>query len=245
MGRALQTPTPTIKGITTVVPSSKGGTGVSSINAIPQALGVVSELSMGLPSGVAKVGTDGFVRNSQLPLSAVSDVTIDGPDDIYQGQAVAFTITNYDINTPYVISVSAGSVSRVGATINYTAPATGQSVVMTVNTRDCAFQVKTSVPIKPSITVPAYGTKISGTSTTLTSSLYSGTVSAHFSSDWQIASDIDFAVMKFQTVNDTTSMTSWAVTGLVAATNYVARVRHKATDGTYSEWSEPVRFSTL
>lgn len=245
MGRALQTPTPTLKGITKVVSQWEGGTGVTTIADIPAALGVVSQLTMGKPDGVAVVGSDGYVKDSQLPLSAVADVTIDGPDNIYQGQTVTFTITNYDINTPYTLAVSAGTISRSGASITYVAPSTGQSVVMTINSRQCVFQVQTTSPVKPSVTAPAYGTKISGTSQTFTSSAYAGTLSPHFSSDWQIASDIDFAVMKFQTVNDTASKTSWAVTGLVATTSYFTRVRHKSTDGVYSEWSEPIRFSTL
>ena len=245
MGRALQTPTPALRNVTIVVPQSKGGTGVTSINSLPAALGIVSKQNMGAPFGVATTDIDGHILSSQLPVSAATFVTIDGPDEILQGQTILFKITNYDINTNYAITVSAGTITRSGANLTFVAPNAAQSVLMVVNSRNCVIDVKATAPDKPSILTPVYGTKFSAPSYTFTSSAYTGTLSLHFSSDWQIATDVDFNVLKFQTLNDTTNKVSWPMTGLVAATSYLVRVRHKATDGTYGSWSEPTRFTTL
>lgn len=244
MGRALQTSTPVIKNVTVVVPVAKGGTGVSSINSLPAALGIVPKTSIGVPLGVAGSDSNGYVSLSQLPTSAVPGVTIDGPDEIFQNTTVAFTITNYDINTPYNITVSAGLVSRVGATINYSAPASAQSVTMTVNGRPCVFVVKATSPAKPTVTSPVYGSSVAAPNYTFTSSNYTGTVSAHLTSDWQIATDPSFSSVIFQSLNSAVNKVSWPLTGLAAATQYIVRVRHNATDGTVSAWSEPVRFNT-
>ncbi len=244
MGNSIQTPTATLRAVTIVVPQSKGGTGTNHENNVPIALNVVPTRKLGVPNGLAKADSLGYVDPQQLPLSAVRFVTIDGPDEIFQGQTVNFTITNFDINTTYTVEVSAGTVSYAGNSITYNAPATPQSVTMTVNGRECVFEVKQTAPEMPTITSPVHAAVLEGTSYTFTSSVYSGTLSPHQSSDWQIATDPAFANIAFSSLEDTNNKVNWPVTGLNFNTAYFARVRYKSANGVYGSWSNTCVFTT-
>jgi molybdopterin biosynthesis enzyme MoaB len=243
MSRILQTPHASLRDVKIVVPISKGGTGVSSEADLPVALSIVGKHAMGAINGVGTLDVNGLVPNDQLPLSAVPWATIDGPDEIFPGQTVTFTITNYDINTPYVVSVSAGTINRNGKQLIFNAPGSAQSVTLTVNQRQCVFAVKPAAPVKPTIVAPVYNGAIAGSTYTFTSSAFAGSALPHAASDWQISVTADFSTLAYQTLNDVTNKVTWSMTGLVSASLLFARVRHKAADGSYSAWSEPSRFS--
>lgn len=59
-------------------------------------------------------------------------VTLDGPTVIEQNITVTYTITNYSSFSTYSVSVTAGTASIVGNTITFNAPASEQTVVLTV-----------------------------------------------------------------------------------------------------------------
>ena len=66
----------------------------------------------------------------------------------------------------------------------------------------------------------------------------------HESSDWQIATDINFANIVKSSIDSVDNKTSWLATDLSVSTAYYIRVRHKASTGSYSAWSEATRFVT-
>lgn len=242
MGRTLQTPTPTLRNLRMDVPINKGGTGVKAASQLPAALSIVGKVHMGVPNGVAKAGMDGLLPADQLPRYITPSVTIDGPEEVFQGQTVVFTITNYDVKTSYNITVSAGTVSRSGRDITFVAPNSVQNVTMFVNGRACNVPILASAPAKPTITAPVYGSSFAGPNYTFIGNAYTGSALSHLSSDWQIATDVNFTDIRYQTLNDTVSKTSWAVSNMTTGLTYLVRVRYRASDGTVSSYSDPVLF---
>lgn len=243
MGRTLQTPTPTLRNLRMDVPINKGGTGVKAASQLPAALGIVGKIHMGAPNGVAKAGMDGLLPANQLPRYIAPSVTIDGPEEVFQGQTVVFTITNYDVKTSYNITVSAGTVSRSGKDITFVAPNSVQNVTMFVNGRACSVPILASAPSKPSITAPVYGAAFAGPSYTFLANAYAGSALNHTSSDWQIATDANFTDIRYQTLSDAVNKTSWALTGMTVGLAYLVRVRYRASDGAVSSYSDPVLFT--
>lgn len=245
MSRDIYTPTPAIRGVKVIVPVAKGGTGVASEATLATTLGIIPTNKLNVPSGVATLDGNGFIKSSQLPFSAMPSVTIDGPDEIFPNQVVEFTITNFDIATTYVITVSAGTVTNVGKTITFTAPASAQSITMTANGRECVFLVKSGVPSKPSIVAPVANGVIGAVTYTFTSSAFVGNGLPHATTDWQVSTLADFSSIAFQSLNDATNKLSWSVTGLIDGTSYFVRVRHGASNGANSDWSDVRAFSIL
>jgi hypothetical protein len=245
MSRDIYTPTPAIRGVKVIVPVAKGGTGVASEATLATTLGIIPTNKLNVPSGVATLDGNGFIKSSQLPFSAMPSVTIDGPDEIFPNQVVEFTITNFDIATTYVITVSAGTVTNVGKTITFTAPASAQSITMTVNGRECVFLVKSGAPSKPSIVAPVANGVIGAVTYTFTSSAFVGNGLPHATTDWQVSTLADFSSIAFQSLNDATNKLSWNVTGLIDGVSYFVRVRYGASNGANSDWSDARAFSIL
>lgn len=246
MSRELQAPTPVVKALTIIPTIGKGGTGQTTEAAAAAAIGALSIDALGAPNGAAQADQDGYIPYAQLPTSAVSGPTIDGPTDIFIGQSVQFTITNYDVNTTYTVGVNAGTIARVGDKLNFTAPATIQNVTLTVNGRPCVFQVRGPGPLQPSVTSPVNAATGVSQTVTLTSSAFavSGGSATHMYSDWQLASDPVFTSVLAQSGNDSVNKTTWPVANLLAGTVYFARVRHKGSDGVASSWSPVTMFTT-
>lgn len=231
--------------VTAVVSPTKGGTGVDSINSLIKTYAAIPSSALGVPNGIAASDINGKIPARQLPTVVIAGVTIDGPTVIVPSQTVQFTITNYDVATPYSVQVSAGTVSVAGNTITYVAPATAQSITMVVNGRECVFQIQPNAPSKPSIVAPVASGVIGALNYNFTCSAYIGNGLAQSSSDWQISAVSTFATVAFQTVNDNGNLTSWAVSGLLDNTSYYVRVRHNAVNGSVSEWSDARAFSIL
>lgn len=102
---------------------------------------------------------------------------------------------------------------------------------------------------KPSITSPANNaTGQSRTSLSFTSSAAQivGKGTPHASSDWQIASNSNFATIVASTTSDTTNKTSWVASGLNLSfnTTYYARVRYKDSTNLVSDYSDTITFIT-
>lgn len=247
MSRFLQNPTPAVRALPTVVPSVSGGTNGGDEIAAATAMGVVSLYDVAVPNGVAQAGADGFIPSAQLPTTIITGATIDGPDEVFVNQTVQFTITNFDVATNYVVSVSAGSFDRYNETITFTAPATPQDVTLTVNSRTCIFKVESTAPVMPVITSPTQFAVDRNSSVSATSSTFAmsdGSYVAHQLSDWQVASDINFETIAVSSINDTVNKTSWTFSGLLANRGYYIRTRQRSVNGVYSKWSNPNYFRT-
>ena len=217
---------------------------------------------------VTKLYADGLVFSAALPAQAgnagkfittdgvtarwdwAENTKLSGPTELYIGTAYAYTITDFDSFSSYAVSVSAGSVSRNGADITFTAPATAQAVTLTVTTngvpRAIALTVLPAGVLAPTITNPAGGaTGLLGPSLTLTSSAFAwaGVADTHLNSDWQLATDAGFTTIVQSTSADAANRTSWTAT-VATSTTYFARARHRGAANGVSAWSPTVTFTT-
>ena len=237
MPRSLQKPDNGTPVILTKLPVQYGGTGVSSVSEVLQNFGLASHDTL-------------LDENNKLRLAKIQNVgtsvNIDGPTSTAVNTVVGYTITDHDVNTAYTITVSAGTVSRNGATITLTAPSTAQTVTLTINGK--AYSITVFVPVvnQTSITSPTSGATGQGSSVSFTSGAFAttGQSDTHQSSDWQIATDVAFTNVVASVTASTANLTSWTASGLVAGTTYYARCRHNGTTLGYGAWSTAVSFST-
>lgn len=98
---------------------------------------------------------------------------------------------------------------------------------------------------KPSIIYPSMGSTVSPTAIGFLASSFSANGSdIHASSDWEIATDVNFTNIVRSSIGSTTNLTSWNVIGMDSNKTYYARVRHRGMSGGVSDWSNVVGFST-
>ncbi|NBP03112.1 MAG: hypothetical protein EBU90_23970 [Proteobacteria bacterium] len=95
----------------------------------------------------------------------------------------------------------------------------------------------------PTITSPTASQLLNTRTPTITSSAFSkyGNIT-HASTDWQVSDSSDFNTIRWLSVNDSTNKISITSTDLKGGNRYV-RVRHKASNGNYSDWSDPILFT--
>lgn len=100
--------------------------------------------------------------------------------------------------------------------------------------------------LAPSVTSPTNGAGEVDVATTFTSSAFNAGVltDTHKSSNWQIATDVNFTDIVKQVTGSTTAKTSWAPGGLSLKTTYYVRVQHTGTLYGDSPWSTPSSFVT-
>ena len=97
---------------------------------------------------------------------------------------------------------------------------------------------------KPSITSPTASQVVDSLSPTLTGSAFSSVGNlVHGSTDWQIASDSAFNSIVWESLSDSSNLTSITTSTLSVASLYV-RVRYRDNLGAESLWSDGVAFST-
>lgn len=218
---------------------------VNSVPAVPSAdcLYLLKDSNLGLNAVL-------YTRSKARYAKAMRDVLLTGPKTIYQsvaGQATqaTYTIANFDSFTTYNVSVSAGSVSINGATITVTSPTTAGKLYLTINGETSIIQVLPPSVKAPSVTYPTPSLSTLATSFTATFSAFavsSGSDTMQ-SLEWQACLDSTFGVLTTSgTVNG--AVTTATISGLTAGTTYYLRARHKGNSLGYSQWSDPVKFST-
>lgn len=179
-----------------------------------------------------------------------SSVTLSGNISLYINQSTTLTITNYNVFSTYSVAVSAGSVSRTGDSISFTAPASAQTVTLTVTMdgADYAFEIviQAAGVATPTNSSPANGATNQDGSVTLTASAFSwvGLSDTHASSDWQLATDSGFSTVVQSQTASSSNKTTWTVTGLSTSQTYYWRVRYTGAANGTSSWSSATSFST-
>lgn len=226
------------------LPISKGGTSANNLIDAAKRLKIVTASMIDQPSGVIGLDSLGKVPTSKFSIG--SRVNLDGPLEGIAGQTIQFFITDYDSFKTYTLNISAGSVSRVESLIQVTLPVIAQNVTLTVNGKPYVITCRVAGPLKPSITSPTANAVIS-TSYTFTASAFAqfGDSSTHLNSDWQVATDPSFTSIVKNATADAVNKVSWPVTGLALSTGYFSRVRYKASNGNYSDWSDTRIFTTM
>lgn len=101
-----------------------------------------------------------------------------------------------------------------------------------------------AIVARPTLNTPSYNQ--SQTTVSLSSSAFtlSSGSDTHQGTDWQLALDSNFDVVIKQTINSTFDKTTKVFHGLSPNATYYLRVRYKGTTSGYSEWSDPISFTT-
>ena len=225
-------------------PGATGPTGPQGIQGIQGATGLTGAQGLqGIQGEGGPPGNDGSAGSG-------GSISLSGNTTIYVGQAIAYTITDFDSFSSYGVAVSAGSVTRTLDAISFTAPAVAGNVTLTVTTNGVARAITLTVlgagVATPSITSPANAaTGVLGPSITLTSNAFAwlGVADTHLNSDWQLATDAGFTAIVQSTSADAANKTSWSTT-VAAGTTYYVRVRHRGTANGVSAYSTAVTFTT-
>ena len=225
------------------LPISKGGTSTDTVDKAKGTLKIVKNATVGQPNGPVPLDATGKIASNKF--ASAAKVSLDGALAVIATQTLLLEITDFDSFKNYTLSVSAGTVTRVGKTITYVSPSTAQTVNLTINGKVYNIDVQVAAPVKPSITAPIANAVVLTASYTLTSSAFSqfGDSSTHLASDWQVSTNVDFSAPLANVVADTVNKTTYTVAGLVDTNVYYARVRYKASNGNYGSWSDARVFS--
>lgn len=184
------------------------------------------------------------------PMRARRTVLLKGSPSIprsYQGlpYTASYVIDNYDFKTSYSGSITDGSVTFSGKTVNITTPVAGDRVYLTINNEVSLILLRSAKVNAPSAIYPVQnGTNIPA-SATFSISVYSPEVPGEpgLSTDWAIATDAAFlSVVKSGTLAGAVSNID--VNGLSLATTYYFRARHTGTYSGSSDWSATRVFTT-
>ncbi len=100
----------------------------------------------------------------------------------------------------------------------------------------------------PTILTPANGAIDQAYSLTITASAFDpeGMIDTHVSSDWQLATDLNFVNVVASSIGDTSNLTSWSVSNLEADITHYVRVRYTGeSPERVSDWSAVSSFTTL
>jgi hypothetical protein len=233
-----------------ILPIHKGGTGTGDISEAADKLDIIKQSSIGQVGGV--VGLNSFAA---IPSTYITVGTNPGKPVNLQGDFAPvvnypeiYEITDYSDFRTYTVEVSAGSFERKDNLIIYTPPSTVGNNTITVNGRQFPIVVRGPTPATPKITSPVDMSNLGTLSYTITGSPYiqRGNSAIHESSDWQLAVDPSFnqGFIIRGSISDLNNKTSWTVSSLDDGKQYFARMRYKASNGAYSDWSEIITFNT-
>lgn len=245
MARSLNSPKADLRQITVTATLAKGGTGATTRKQAVINLGGIDTAQLGVPGGIVKLDGTGKIPVSQLPPGVAASVTLEG-GDVYTNQNAVFVITNYDVKTTYAITVSAGTVSKIGNKITFSAPSTAQIVTMTVNGRAVTFPVLNPVPAKPTILAPAANATALPLAISVVASNYAMTYGPanYKATDWELATDTEFTAVVDSSYSDTFNKTTMLFSGLSISTTYYVRVRYIDKYKGAGPWSDTVSFTT-
>lgn len=245
MGRTLQSGKPPVRDFSIIVPPEKGGTGGTTVLEAQRTLGGLSRAKLGLMNGLARLDSNSKLPVNNIPKMVVKGSTLKGPSTVSISQTVTYTISNYDTNTTYSVSASAGTVALSGDTISFTAPATAQNVTLTINGRSVNIPVSAAKPIKPLLTGKSFGAggvaslALTGTAFSMTS----GT-GVQKSADWEVSTTPDFANNVFSSSDDTVNLTTINVPNLAYGNTYYARCRYRDSNNIVGLYSSTLSITT-
>ena len=180
---------------------------------------------------------------------AVRRIFLSGPVELYQSlpsETVTgqYLIKNYSEFEEYEVSVTAGSVSRVGNVITVTAPQPAEDIWLIVNGESSKIRILENGYLKPSILYPLSG--VENTELTLTVEMTEPVIShgepSYVETEVQIATDAAFTQNVqsfFSTYGDEVELTN-----LQTLTLYYTRTRHIEAVKGPSPWSDVVTFKT-
>jgi hypothetical protein len=233
----------------TIKPVQLGGTGAVTIEDAVINLGGISKNILAQANGIAPLDRNNKIPSIHFPpIFTATTPSLVGPTQLYTNHSYDFLINNYDILETYTLFVDHGSVSRNNDIITYNTPAqTGLSFI-SLNDKQYTFNIIDPYLAVPQITFPANnGTNITVNPTLLATPFTPmGTTDTHLNTSWQIATDVGFTNIVFESLNDTDTnhfdhITS---TALTISTLYYARVKYTGVVLGETAWSNVVSFTT-
>ncbi len=168
-----------------------------------------------------------------------------GPSVLEPNTSGLYTIVDYNPSNTYTVTATNGTVSiNIDGVITYTAPNVGIAAGFYIN--DEFVPIVTTIIATPEIVYPGNFTGNLPANITVTSSPFSSNnpTDTQGSSNWEIATDSAFNNIAFSSMNSTTNLTSWNVSGLIKGVVYYLRVQYVSLAGVLSSWSPVVVFST-
>lgn len=150
MLRQLQDQTPVLR-ITSPVPISKGGTGSTTVSDAVDALGGIPRSWLGAPNGILRLDENGLIPEDSINLtSGARGHPIDGPRTVERGKRARYRLTAANAIDNIVATTIPPLPVEIGDKVVYvTAPAEGESFVLTVNGRSITIRLT-----EPGITTP-------------------------------------------------------------------------------------------
>lgn len=223
----------------------EGGTSGTTVKEAQENLDILDKGAIGAPNGLAILPPGGLFGG--VIEGGVSDTPmIDGPSFVRTNQTNRFFITNYDIETDYVISTTLGRVERdKDYLIFYSGPEVGVATIK-VNNLEVKLDVLLAIINMPFILSPTSGTQdINSLVEIQTSMFVTGEVGTHHAStDWQLSTTVEMDNLVKYVEKDQTHLTNWKVEGLKENVTYYVRFRYWDNVGNKSSWSEITQFTT-
>ena len=220
-----------------VVVQAHGGTNQSGKPTVISQDRIVTKDRIRKPQGLVPLtGNKVALADIDGAGDLLNAIALVGDTEVFTGSINEYFINNHGSDTTYTVSVDFGSavLSDVDK-ITYTAPAALGTANLTVNGNTFTITVSNNRPRKPTFISPAQNATNVGRVQLFTAdamTISGPGVPNHDKSDWQIASDVNFANIVSQTTDDVANKTSWAGTLTTPNTVYYVRVRyHDATLG--------------
>lgn len=212
-------------------------------------------------SNTVKITTSNYIAQPTITYPGVGEsvyeTTVTLQSDAFMALPATQTHTSSDWQlatdaafTNIVQSVNADTANKTSWTVS--GLTYGESYFARVRYRSNAVvsawsdvtNVNVSNDITPAITSPANNAIDTPTSLTITANNpFSSNPSVHISSDWEIATDVDFTNVVLSNIQTVANKYQTQFDGLSVGVNYYTRVRFNLSS-TSTNWSNPVKFTT-
>ena len=241
-----------------VLPVELGGTGQSSDKDTINDFNMLTIPELNAVDGVLAYRQDGTIDPAMIPeeVFTLTPIHLEYETYVPMNTAITFKITDFDSWYQYNFSAVFGgqplavSLDNETGVFSMTTPGNIGQITFTLNGTVYHINVVNMAAvrvIKPAFNTPVAGSVNIGKTTQLAASamvLSNNGSPSHDKSDWQVALDVNFTQLVFQSVNDTANKTSIEVSLPTPSTMYFARVRyHDAVYGN-SPWSTTLAFTT-
>lgn len=225
----------------------EGGTGGKTEVDARLVLDIAPSSTAGSSLGVALMPTTGL---TPLHFDGVGQanhtVSLRGPLTLNAGVQTSYQITDYDMSLDYSVSVINAVARREQDTVMITPLEMTDSVLLNINGRLFSLVVQASRPETPVILSPISNSPSITTAFTAVLATYIGgdELDLHVSTQWEMATDMDFTNPVTYSHDDPAHLTNWPVTNLSLNTYYCMRVRVCGSKYGYSAWSKTTYFKT-
>lgn len=214
---------------------------IRDIDSIKQGVAVVTQPIITSPSS----GTIDYIGSITSDAYSTSE-TYQGTLDYVEWQMASDSnFTNIVHSKNDSLSLSYTPQNTAPTTLYYTRVRYGSDNHLSNWSDAINFTTPAAIIYAPSITTPSNGAIDIGKNALITTSAYTvfGHSETHLSTDWQVATDVNFTNIIDESLNDTTNLTSYTTGNLTVSTVYYVRARYKSTSYT-SAYSNAISFTT-